>query len=131
MGANEAAAQHLDTLVKKLVPLLHVALKENVSGKSPTACECKCAKHLSALQKSYERLSSSVQGYKDHVDTWKTKVKTLQNDVYIVNAERSKEANLVKSSAIQMNELHDKLTNRIDLYTKTHNNTNILKVYVN
>ena len=93
-------AEELQLLVTQLLPLLTSELK---------TCGCKCEKKLSTLQQHYDRLMKVVKGYKEQVDIWKGKVRTLQSDFNTANAERQKEARQMKISA-----------NKIEQFTATH-----------
>ena len=118
---NDVTQQHIDTLVNKLLPLVTDALKvNNTVGKGSPTCVCKCSQQLTVLQKSHERMQSTVKGYKEQVEIWKGKLHTFQKDVNEINAERRKENKQVKTSVQTLNELQQKLSNKIEEYTKTH-----------
>ena len=59
---------------------------------------------MKTLQQHYERLMKALQGYKDQVDTWKTKVRTLQSDINAASAKRLKEMKQIRTSITKIEE---------------------------
>ena len=101
----------LKELVVQLLPLIMSALdnQNDAKSKRSTGCECKCAKQVQALQKNYERLSSSMSGYKAQVESWKDKVSVLQQAANERDREWKKEGKQIKTSAT-----------KIEQFTRTH-----------
>ena len=97
----------INLLVTQLLPLVTDALRSvDVTTK---ACDCKCEKKVSVLQQNIDRLSKQLKGYKEQIDQWKGKVKTLQTDMNNANKEKNNDAKQRKICA-----------NKIEQFTETH-----------
>ena len=104
---DDTDESQVDQLVTKLLPLLTPLLtaeiKTSTDGETKT-CGCKCEMKIKTLQQHYERLMKALQGYKDQVDTWKTKVRTLQSDINAASAKRLKEMKQIRTSITKIEE---------------------------
>ena len=93
-NAEYAFRGDINVLIKKILPLLP---------------ECKCSKRLDVLQNKYDRLLTSINGYKSQVDSWKAKVETLQQDVNVHDKSWKRDQKQIRTSA-----------SKIEQFTKTN-----------